>query len=79
MHMSIPADEARDRWMRRHAANLVASGIDPADAERARRTIATELPVLTPDEDRAVLQEAGFHVVTEFFRAFTFRAWVGYA
>jgi tRNA (cmo5U34)-methyltransferase len=65
--------------MRRHAANLVASGIDPADAQKARTTIAAELPVLTPEQDRAILQEAGFTHVTEFFSAFTFRGWVGYA
>ncbi|MGV0836064.1 class I SAM-dependent methyltransferase [Mycolicibacterium thermoresistibile] len=78
MHLSIPQD-GREVWMRRHAANLVASGIDPADAEKARTTIAGEVPVLTPEQDRAVLHDAGFRDITEFFSAFTFRGWVGYA
>lgn len=81
MHLSFPQrdDVQRELWMRRHEANLVASGIDPADAEKMRTTIAAELPALTPEQDRAILQEAGFTDVTEFFSAFTFRGWVGYA
>jgi tRNA (cmo5U34)-methyltransferase len=65
--------------MGRYAANLVASGIDAADAEKARTMVAAEVPALTPEQDRAILQEAGFTDVTEFFSAFTFRGWVGYA
>lgn len=81
MHLSFPQrdDAERQLWMRRHAANLVASGVDPADAEKARTSIAAEVPALTPEQDRAVLQDAGFTDVTEFFSAFTFRGWVGYA
>jgi tRNA (cmo5U34)-methyltransferase len=81
MHLSFPQrdDAERDVWMRRHAANLVAAGVEPADAERARTTIASAIPVLTPDDDRAILQDAGFTGVTEFFSAFTFRGWVAYA
>lgn len=65
--------------MRRHAAKLVASGIDPADAERARTTVMNQVPVLTPEQDRGILQEASFPDLTEFYSAFTFRGWVGYA
>jgi tRNA (cmo5U34)-methyltransferase len=80
-HLSFPQgdDAERELWFGRYAANLVASGIDPADAEKARTTVAAEVPVLTPEQDRAILQEAGFTDVTEFFSAFTFRGWVGYA
>jgi len=79
-HMSFPQrDGERELWLSRHVANLVAAGIDAADVEKARTAIATEVPVLSPENDRAVLQEAGFSDVTEFFSAFTFRGWVGYA
>jgi tRNA (cmo5U34)-methyltransferase len=80
-HLSFPQDDddQREMWIRRHLANLVAAGIDPADVDRARTAITTEVPVLSPEQDRAVLQEAGFAGVTQFFSAFTFRGWVGYA
>lgn len=80
-HLSFPQRDHAERelWMGRHAANLVASGIDRADAEKVRTTVAAEVPALTPEQDRAILQEAGFADVTEFFSAFTFRGWVGYA
>jgi tRNA (cmo5U34)-methyltransferase len=80
-HLSFPQrdDVERELWMRRHSAQLAASGIDPADAERARTTVAQNVPALTPEQDRAILREAGFADVTEFFSAFTFRGWVGYA
>lgn len=79
-HLSFPqSDDERQVWLRRHVANLLASGINAADVDKARRAIATDVPVLSPEQDRRVLQEAGFSGVTEFFSAFTFRGWVGYA
>ncbi|WP_255057712.1 hypothetical protein [Mycolicibacterium arenosum] len=80
-HLSFPqrTDDERETWIRRHVANLVSSGVDPADAEQARTAIAAQVPALTPEQDRGLLEEAGFHDVTEFFSAFTIRGWVGYA
>lgn len=80
-HLSFPqADDAeRELWLQRHVANLLASGNDSADVDKARTAIATEVPVLSPERDRALLEEAGFTSVTEFFAAFTLRGWVGYA
>jgi tRNA (cmo5U34)-methyltransferase len=80
-HLSFPQrdDVERELWIGRHVANLIASGIDLADVDKARSAIATDVPVLSPEQDRAVLLEAGFTGVTEFFSAFTFRGWVGYA
>ncbi len=80
-HLSFPQHDHAERelWMGRHVANLVASGVDPADVDKARAAIATDVPVLSPAQDRAVLLDAGFADVTEFFSAFTFRGWVGYA
>ena len=81
VHLSFPQRDCAERelWMKRYSANLVASGIDRADAEKMRTTVAAEVPALTPEQDRAILQEAGFSDVAEFFSAFTFRGWVGYA
>ena len=81
MHLSFPqGDESeRHRWIERHLAYLMASGIRPEDTAKAREAIAETVPALTPDDDRSSLEAAGFTDVTEFFRAFTFRGWVCYA
>ena len=80
-HLSIPQhDEGdRERWLSRYAAYAHDSGIDREVIDRRRATIDSDVPILTPEQDRAILQEAGFADVTEFYSAFTFRGWVGYA
>lgn len=79
-HFSIPQGEGElDRWMSRYAAFAVASGIEPEQAERARVGIAAQLPILTPEQDEALLREAGFSDIALFYAAFTFRGWVAYA
>ncbi|CAN5588808.1 class I SAM-dependent methyltransferase [soil metagenome] len=80
-HLSFPQrdDAQRQLWVERHIAYLSASGIDRADTDRARAAVATQVPVLTPEQDRSILEDAGFTAVTEFFSAFTFRGWVCYA
>jgi tRNA (cmo5U34)-methyltransferase len=80
-HLSFPQrdDVERGMWLARYSANLIASGIAPADAEAARVTVENNLWALPPHHDRAILEEAGFVNVSEFFVALTFRGWVGYA
>ena len=41
--------------------------------------ITQHIPSLSPDEDRALIEQAGFTDVEQFFAAFTFRGWVSYA
>ncbi len=79
-HSSFPQDEAaRPQWLSRYAAYAVASGADPEMAEKARAGVAAHLDLLTPEEDEAVLREAGFSDVTPFYAAYTWRGWVDYA
>ncbi len=80
-HMSFPQRDAtqRAKWLSRYADYAVDSGISREDAEKMRNTVNSDVPFLTPDEDMAILAEAGFSDVTEFYSAFTFRGWVGYA
>jgi len=79
-HLSMPQDEGqRALWLSRYAAFVVSSGIDPAKAENARAAIDTQLTILTPEQDEAILREAGFSNVSLFYAGFTFRGWVGYA
>ncbi|HWA62896.1 MAG TPA: methyltransferase domain-containing protein [Caulobacteraceae bacterium] len=79
-HSSFPQDAAdRPRWLSRYAAFAVSHGVDPALAEGARASVDATLALLSPEEDEAVLREAGFQGVTPFYAAFTWRGWVAYA
>ncbi|MBU0830617.1 MAG: class I SAM-dependent methyltransferase [Gammaproteobacteria bacterium] len=69
----------RDLWLSRYSAFQVASGMAPEMADRGRAKVAAELAVLTPQEDEAVLREAGFSDVRMFYMGFAFRGWVGLA
>lgn len=76
-HHSFPSvDGARERWLDRNAAYAVASGIPVAQAGRSKQSIKDLLPVLSPDEDVALLQQAGFTDVELFYAALTFKGWV---
>jgi tRNA (cmo5U34)-methyltransferase len=69
----------RDLWLSRYAAFQVASGMAPEMADRGRAKVAAELAVLTPQEDEAILREAGFSDVRMFYMGFAFRGWAAYA
>lgn len=80
-HMSVPQHDVAQRaqWLSRYSAYAVDSGVSQEDAEKMCSTVNSDVPFLTPDEDVAILHDAGFSAVTEFYSAFTFRGWVGYA
>lgn len=70
--------EERARWLRRYAAFATASGVPAAQAENAIAAISERLPLLSPEQDEALLRQAGFEGVELFYAGFTFRGWVGY-
>nr|WP_256199103.1 hypothetical protein [Verrucomicrobium spinosum] len=79
-HLSFPqAEPERSLWFSRYVAFAVASGIDPAMAEKAVPTMQARLDILDPAEEEALLREAGFTDVSLFYTGFTFRGWVAYA
>lgn len=79
-HFSVPQGEgARAVWLSRYTAFVVSSGVDPEKAANGRASIDTLLTILTPEQDEAVLREAGFSNVALFYAGFTFRGWVAYA
>ncbi len=78
-HSSFPQGESRARWLSRYAAFATASGADPVQVEGARAAVEAHLNMLSPEQDEAVLREAGFSDVSQFYAAFTWRGWVGYA
>jgi predicted TIM-barrel fold metal-dependent hydrolase len=43
------------------------------------RMAAAKLPLLAPEQDEALLREAGFPDVSLFYAGFAFRGWVAYA
>ena len=79
-HSSFPqTPDERGRWLSRYAAFAVASGADPDKAEGARAAVEAHLNLLSPEEDEAILREAGFSGVSPFYAAFTWRGWAAYA
>jgi tRNA (cmo5U34)-methyltransferase len=78
-HHSFPhAEGEKARWLARYAAFAIASGVPAANAGNAIEAIGTRLPILSPEEDEALLREAGFGTVELFYAGFTFRGWVAY-
>jgi tRNA (cmo5U34)-methyltransferase len=76
-HISFPQTEPkRSLWIARHVAY---GGTEAAHADAARQAIATRLSIMAPEEDEAMLREAGFSGVSLFYAGFSFRGWVAYA
>lgn len=71
-HFSIPQTDERAVWLSRFAAY---AGMDQDQAE----AIDSRLTILSPEQDEAILREAGFSNVSLFYASFTFRGWVAYA
>jgi tRNA (cmo5U34)-methyltransferase len=69
----------RELWLSRYAAFAVASGMAPEQMANTSAAINERLTILTPEEDEAILREAGFSNVSLFYAGFTFRGWVAYA
>lgn len=80
-HFSFPQQDEAERalWLSRHTSFLIDSGIDSAKAEETRAAIDTQLNLLKPEQDEALLREAGFTNISMFYAAFAFRGWVAYA
>jgi tRNA (cmo5U34)-methyltransferase len=79
-HSSFPQDQSeRGLWLSRYAAFAVASGADPAHAENARAAVSAHLNLLSPEQDEAILRDAGFCDVSLFYSAFTWRGWIASA
>ena len=78
--MSVVQDEdERALWLARDEAYAVASGAPPGEARHRRELIERVLPVLAPEQDEALLREAGFKDVSMFYAAGVFRGWIAYA
>jgi tRNA (cmo5U34)-methyltransferase len=79
-HSSFPqSDSERAVWLSRYAAFAVASGVEANQVQGMRAAVEAHLNLLSPEQDEAILRDAGFSDVTMFYAAFTWRGWVAYA
>lgn len=79
-HFSFPQGEGeRDLWLSRYSAFMVASGVEPQKAANARAAVDARVHIFTPEQDEAILRDAGFSRVSLFYAGFTFRGWVASA
>jgi tRNA (cmo5U34)-methyltransferase len=79
-HISFPQTEPeRSVWIARHVAFGAPDGVTPDQLENSRRAIATRLSILAPEEEEAMLRQAGFSNVSLFYAGFSFRGWLSYA
>lgn len=79
-HISFAQTEPeRSMWIARHVAFGAPDGTDPAQLESSRQAIGTRLSILAPEEEEAMLREAGFSGVSLFYAGLSFRGWVSYA
>lgn len=78
-HISFPQEEPeRSLWIARHIAFGARDGSEPTPAS-VHQAIATRLTILAPEEEEAMLREAGFSGVSLFYAGFSFKGWVAYA
>jgi len=74
-HHSFPQHEGeKTKWLARYAAF---AGVPAANRESTIAAMSERLPLLSPEQDEAILRDAGFRDVALFYAAFTFKGWVG--
>jgi tRNA (cmo5U34)-methyltransferase len=73
-HLSIPSEGGLDLWLSRYAAFARRPG-----SEVNLAAIRSHTHILTPEDDEAILRDAGFSGISLFYAGFTFRGWVAYA
>lgn len=72
--LSFPqAAGSRERWLRRYASFIAASGVEAAKAQAGAVAVGERLHVLSPDQDEGMLRAAGFTDVEQFYAGFAFR------
>ncbi|WP_061539587.1 class I SAM-dependent methyltransferase [Collimonas fungivorans] len=80
VHLSFPQTEPeRSKWIARHVAYGLPDGAGPAHAQATREAISSKLSVLSPEEDVAMLEAAGFSDISLFYAGLSIKGWVAYA
>lgn len=69
----------RTQWIARHVGYPDGRTADGQKLQSAVEAMSSRLTILPPEEEEAMLVEAGFQRVTLFYAALSFRGWVAYA
>lgn len=78
-HHSVPGGEARAALFGRYARFTAGPDGDPAQVEKSAATLSTQLPIASPEEEEALLHEAGFENVSTYYAVLTLRGWLATA
>lgn len=78
-HHSCPTGGDLHRWLSLSVSFADTSGVDFERASASAAVMAKHLPILSADEDEALLAEAGFSDIALFYAGFTFHGWVATA
>lgn len=79
-HISFPQEEpARSQWIARHAGYAEGRTAQGAALDNALAAMGSRLTILAPEEEEAMLAEAGFADISLFYAALSFRGWVAYS
>lgn len=79
-HISFSqAEPERSQWIARHAGFAEGRTASGAALDRALEAMGTQLTILPPEEEEAMLAEAGFGGIGLFYAGLSFRGWVAYA
>lgn len=76
-HSSLGDDP--ERWLARSATFANHTHSDARMSAASAKVMADRLPLLSPDEEEALLREAGFVEPALFYAAFSFRGWAAIA
>ena len=79
-HHSVP-EAARDKalWLRRYANFMTLNGVSVENATRSIEAIASRLPLLSPETEVGLMEQAGFDSPSLFYASLTFKGWVAHA
>lgn len=78
-HHSCPQGDELHRWLSRSIAFGSEAPLNFAAASVSASAMESRLPILSVDEDEALIREAGFSKVAMFYAGLTFRGWVAAA
>lgn len=80
VHLSFPQTEPeRSLWIARHVAFSQSHDADPTKAKNARQAIRDRLTIISPEDEEAMLRQAGFSNASLFYAGMSIKGWIAYA